>query len=36
MGMEDMINKVICGDALTVLKSMDSNYFNCCVTSPPY
>lgn len=31
-----MINTVIQGDALTVLRTLQENYVNCCVTSPPY
>lgn len=30
------INKIICGDNLTVLKTLPSESVNCCVTSPPY
>ena len=29
-------NKILCGDALTVLKSLPSDSIHCCVTSPPY
>ncbi len=29
-------NKIICGDALEVLKTLDDESINCCVTSPPY
>lgn len=29
-------NKILCGDALTVLKSLPSDSINCCITSPPY
>lgn len=29
-------NKIICGDALAVLKTFPSDSINCCVTSPPY
>ena len=29
-------NTIICGDALTVLKTLHSNTIQCCVTSPPY
>lgn len=28
--------KLICGDALTELKKMDSESIDCCITSPPY
>lgn len=30
------MNQIICGDAIEVLKTLPSNYINCCVTSPPY
>jgi len=30
------INKIICGDALEVLKEMPGESVNCCVCSPPY
>ena len=30
------MGKIIQGDALTVLKTLDSESVNCCVTSPPY
>jgi site-specific DNA-methyltransferase (adenine-specific) len=30
------LNKIICGDALTVLKKFPSESIDCCVTSPPY
>ncbi|MEW6170553.1 MAG: site-specific DNA-methyltransferase [Candidatus Omnitrophota bacterium] len=30
------LNQVICGDALTVLKSMPSDLVDCVITSPPY
>lgn len=36
MSVGEMINKIIHGDALTLLKTMDDNSVNCCVTSPPY
>jgi site-specific DNA-methyltransferase (cytosine-N4-specific) len=29
-------NKIICGDALEALKMFPENYFQCCITSPPY
>ena len=29
-------NAILCGDALTVLKTLPDNYFACCITSPPY
>ena len=31
-----MINKIILGDALEVLKTFDDNFFGCIITSPPY
>lgn len=30
------MSKIVTGDCLTVLKSLDSESVNCCVTSPPY
>lgn len=33
---ESLINTVIQGDCLDVMKSMPDNFVNCCVTSPPY
>lgn len=33
---DDFINKIICGDALEVLKTLPDKIINCCVTSPPY
>lgn len=32
----DFVNKVICGDALEVLKEMPEKSVNMCITSPPY
>lgn len=29
-------NRIICGDALEVLKTYSSGIYDCCVTSPPY
>lgn len=29
-------DRIICGDALTVLKTMPDESVNCCITSPPY
>jgi DNA modification methylase len=29
-------NSVLVGDALTLLKTLDSESVHCCVTSPPY
>ena len=36
MKFEDMINKVICGDCLEVMKDIPDNSINLIVTSPPY
>jgi len=33
---EDIINKVICGDALTELKKLPNNFAKLIITSPPY
>jgi len=30
------INEIVQGNALDILKTMPSDYFNCCITSPPY
>lgn len=30
------MNKIICGDALTVLRTLSDKCCRCCVTSPPY
>lgn len=30
------MNKIICGDALTVLRTLPDKCCRCCVTSPPY
>jgi DNA modification methylase len=30
------LNKIYCGDALTVLKTFPDQFVQCCVTSPPY
>ena len=32
----DTVNQIICGDALRSLKKFLDNYFQCCITSPPY
>ncbi|MBI5287144.1 MAG: site-specific DNA-methyltransferase, partial [Deltaproteobacteria bacterium] len=32
----EIINKVICGDAIDILKNIPSNYVNLVITSPPY
>ena len=31
-----MAFEIICGDAKTVLRTLPENFFQCCVTSPPY
>jgi len=31
-----ILNTVLCGDTLNVLKTFPDNTFNCCMTSPPY
>ncbi len=31
-----MVNQIICGDALGSLKQFPNDYFQCCITSPPY
>ncbi len=36
VSMTDYLNKIICGDALTVLKGMPDNLVHCAITSPPY
>ena len=33
---EDYVNQVICGDCLSVLKTLPDQSVNCCITSPPY
>jgi site-specific DNA-methyltransferase (adenine-specific) len=33
---DDFINKIICGDSLTVMKQMPDNCIDLAVTSPPY
>ena len=30
------VNQLICGDALTVLKTLPDESINCCISSPPY
>ena len=30
------VNKIICGDALEVLKTLPDNSISCCISSPPY
>lgn len=34
--MEDILDKVICGDCLETLKTLPDGSVNCCITSPPY
>jgi len=34
--LEEIINTVVCGEALSVLKTIPNNSVNCVVTSPPY
>ena len=34
--MEQLINTIIHGDALVVLRSLPDESVQCCVTSPPY
>ena len=29
-------DRIYCGDALTVLKTLPDSSVNCCITSPPY
>ena len=36
IGDEKFVNKIICGDALSVLKTFPSESIDCCCTSPPY
>jgi DNA modification methylase len=31
-----LVNKIVCGDALAILKEMPSGAVNCCISSPPY
>lgn len=33
---DDLINKIICGDSLTVMKQMPDECLDLVVTSPPY
>jgi DNA modification methylase len=33
---KNLINTIICGDALEVLKQMPSDFVDCIITSPPY
>ena len=34
--MKEQLNLILCGDNRVELKHFPDNYFNCCVTSPPY
>jgi len=34
--LEEIINTVICGDTLSVLKTIPDESVNCVITSPPY
>ncbi|GAI87369.1 unnamed protein product, partial [marine sediment metagenome] len=34
--MKEMINKIICGDCLEVMKKIEDNSIDLIVTSPPY
>jgi DNA modification methylase len=31
-----LVNEIICGDAIEILKTLESESVDCCVTSPPY
>ena len=33
---EEIRNKIIQGDALIILKTLESESIDCCITSPPY
>ena len=33
---DDYINKIICGDSLTIMRQMPDNCIDLAVTSPPY
>jgi len=33
---QEKINTVICGDAVSVLKTLPAESVNCVITSPPY
>jgi len=33
---EEVLNTVICGDTLSVLKTFPSESMDCVITSPPY
>ena len=34
--LKQLINHILCGDALTILKEFPDNSVNCVITSPPY
>ena len=36
MNIEEIKNTILCGDSLSVLKTMPSESVDCVVTSPPY
>jgi DNA modification methylase len=36
MEIKDIVNTVICGDCLEVMKRLPDEVINCVVTSPPY
>jgi len=36
MTFKEQINKIVCGDALQIMKGWPSGMVDCCVTSPPY
>ena len=36
MGIEEYKDKIICGDALEVLKNIPNESIDCVVTDPPY
>ena len=36
MDIENYINKIICGDAVKVMKKMPNNSIDLVITSPPY
>ena len=29
-------NAILCGDSLTVLRTLPDDFISCCITSPPY
>jgi len=33
---QEWVNKIIQGDALTILKQMPDEFVDCIITSPPY